>query len=83
MYWFDDTGSGGCRVPQSWTLLYRNGQSWKPVNDPSLYGTKKDMWNVTTFQPVVTDALRMDVQLQKGFFGRTSGVASVGRGSHP
>ena len=30
--WFDDTGTGECRLPVSWRLLYRgdDGQ-WKPV----------------------------------------------------
>jgi hypothetical protein len=32
VYWFDDRPrGGGCRVPQSWELLYLNGREWKPV----------------------------------------------------
>jgi len=26
VYWFDDTGSGQCRVPASWRILYRAGR---------------------------------------------------------
>ena len=25
VYWFDDTGRGSVRVPQTWRLLYRDG----------------------------------------------------------
>ena len=31
IYWFDDTGRGGVRVPKSWRLLYKDGNGWKPV----------------------------------------------------
>jgi len=31
VYWFDDTGQGECRIPESWQVLYRAGHSWKPV----------------------------------------------------
>ena len=31
VYWFDDTGRGGVRVPASWRLLYKNGDQWMPV----------------------------------------------------
>ena len=26
VYWFDDTGRGGVRVPKSWRLLYKDGE---------------------------------------------------------
>ena len=38
--WFDDTGRGECRVPQSWKLLYKAGNDWKPVEEVSAYGVK-------------------------------------------
>jgi hypothetical protein len=31
VYWFDDTGSGACRIPASWQLLARQGDDWVPV----------------------------------------------------
>jgi DUF1680 family protein len=64
--WFDDTGRGACRVPSSWRLLYRQGQDWIPVKNPSEYGVGKDALQTTTFDPVTTDALRLEVQLQPG-----------------
>ena len=69
VYWFDDTGTGGCRVPASWQLLYKDGQVWKPVEAASGYGTKTDRFNRTTFRPVETRGLRIAVQLQPGFSG--------------
>ena len=30
-YWFDDTGSGECRVPESWRLMYLAGDQWREV----------------------------------------------------
>ena len=69
VYWFDDTGKGGCRLPASWKLLYRDGDSWRPVQGASPYGVQADRFNEVTFTPVRTTGLRLDVQLQKGFSG--------------
>lgn len=65
VYWFDDTGHGECRVPQSWRLLYKDGDTWKPVELTSTAGTLKDQPNRATFKPVTTTALRLEVTLQK------------------
>lgn len=67
VYWYDDTGTGECRVPKSWQVFYREGGEWKPVRAPSGYGSEKDRYNRTTFEPVVTDALRIVVQLPDNF----------------
>jgi hypothetical protein len=64
VYWFDDTGVGLCRTPQSWRLLYRDGGSWKPVEGASSFGTARDGFNRVTFPPIDTSALRIEVQLQ-------------------
>ncbi|MBM4088304.1 MAG: glycoside hydrolase family 127 protein [Planctomycetes bacterium] len=69
VYWFDDAGRGGCRVPASWRLLYRDGNSWTPVQATGECGTGRDCFNSVSFQPVTTDALRVEVQLQPGFSG--------------
>ena len=65
VYWFDDTGGGGCRVPASWRVLYKAGESWVPVKPAGAYGTAKDAWNAVRFAPVRTTALRLEVELQK------------------
>jgi hypothetical protein len=69
VYWFDDTGRGGCRVPESWRLLARDGDAWKPVGGASGYGVAKDRFNRVTFWPVRTTALRLEVKLHDGFSG--------------
>lgn len=70
VYWFDDEPAGGqCRVPKLWTLLHRDGDRWLPVEDASEFGRAKDAFNRTTFKPVETDALRLEVQLNDGVSG--------------
>jgi DUF1680 family protein len=64
VYWFDDTGRGGVRVPKSWRLLYRDGNDWKPVEASAEYGTAKDAYNTLRFKPVTTTALRLELVMQ-------------------
>jgi DUF1680 family protein len=67
IYWFDDTGQGHCRVPKSWQLMYRQNHQWKKVQTTKPYGTTPDKYNPLSFNPVTTDALRIEVQLQEGY----------------
>lgn len=67
VYWFDDTGVGECRLPKSWQLSYRESGEWKPVSNASGFGCEGDKYNHTTFDPVQTDALRLEVQLPEDF----------------
>jgi hypothetical protein len=69
VYWYDDTGSGACRVPASWRLLYLDGKEWKPVETSGEYGVALDKFNTVEFKPVTTQALRLEVQLQPNFSG--------------
>jgi hypothetical protein len=69
VYWFDDTGAGQCRVPASWRLVYLDGGAWKPVPASGGFGVKADTWNEVQFAPVLTSALRLEVDLQPGFSG--------------
>ena len=64
LYWFDDTGSGQCRVPKSWQLFYKDGETWKPVETTDAFGVTKDRYNKVSFKPVMTVALRLEVALQ-------------------
>ena len=64
IYWFDDTGRGGVRVPASWRLLYKDGAEWKPVETTSAFGVAKDEWNKVAFKPVTTSALRIELVMQ-------------------
>jgi DUF1680 family protein len=64
VYWFDDTGTGQCRIPASWKILYKDGEEWKPVETTEAYGVAKDQFNKVSFKPVTTTGLRLEVQLQ-------------------
>jgi len=65
VYWFDETGYASVAVPESWRLLYKDGDAWKPVAATSPYPVKKDTFNTVTFKPVRTAALRLEVQAQR------------------
>jgi len=67
VYWFDDTGTGECRVPKSWRILYKDGDQWKAVENAGSYGIEKDGFNRVSFGAVKTDALRLEVTLQPGW----------------
>ncbi len=64
VYWFDDTGRGECKLPQSWRVLYRTAEGqFEPVKNAGAYGVEKDTFNKGVFDPVRTDALRVEVTL--------------------
>ncbi len=67
VYWFDDTGKGECRVPRSWKVMYKVGESWVPVYTTDAWGVAKDQYNRVTFETVKTSSLRVDIQSQPGF----------------
>jgi hypothetical protein len=74
VYWFDDTGVGGCRVPAEWRLLCKDGKGgkdYKPVKlaEGSMYGTALDEFNKVTFEPVTTTELKLEVKLKPNFSG--------------
>jgi len=72
VYWFDDTPSGGCKVPESWELEYKDNGTWKkfPIYVTDDYRDFKDQYNVIhAGKDFETDALRIKIKLQKGFSG--------------
>jgi len=71
VYWFDDTGHGEVRVPAAWRVLYRDGDSWKPIDTADRFGVERDRFNAVTFTPVTTTGLRLEVTSQPGY---SSGV---------
>ena len=72
IYWYSDDPTGGCRVPESWSLQFRDGNGeWKPVTTQEAFATKADTYNTVHFDPVESTALRVHVQLQKDF---TAGI---------
>ena len=69
VYWYDDAGFGACRTPQSWRLLVKEGEDWKPVEGVESFGCRADSFNRVVFQPVTTTGLRIEVQLRPGYSG--------------
>lgn len=67
VYWFDDTVT--CRTPASWKLFYRADGDWKAVDlaPGGTCGVDKDWYNTVAFSPVVTDGLKIEVDLKEGF----------------
>jgi hypothetical protein len=69
VYWFDDTGTGQCRIPKTWRLLYQEGNEWKTVPGATLLSATKDQFNAVSFPPLKTSMLRIQADLQAGFSG--------------
>ncbi|MDF9831079.1 glycoside hydrolase family 127 protein [Parabacteroides sp. PF5-6] len=63
IFWYDDSPWGGCRVPESWKLYYKDASgNWKPVENTSAYKTEKGVNNTVQFKPVTTQALKLEVK---------------------
>lgn len=60
VYWFDDRRF--CRLPESWRILYKDGDEWKPVASAEPYVVTKDEFNIVKFNPVTTTAVRIEVE---------------------
>jgi len=66
--WFDDTGTGECRLPTSWRVLYRDAAGqWQPVKATADYAIRKSEPVKIPFEPLTTTALRLELQLVDGF----------------
>jgi DUF1680 family protein len=65
VYWYDDSPFGGCRIPASARLLYKEGDKWVPVKNITPYLPVKDKYDVVKFEPIKTTALRMEIKLPK------------------
>ena len=72
VYWYDDQPWQGCKVPDSWRILYLNAQGeWVPVQNPDKYPTDKGAACTVNFNPVETTAVRLEVKLPED---KSSGV---------
>lgn len=64
VYWYDDGPWGGCRVPQSWKLYYKNAAGeWTEVAGADRYTVMKGVANTVNFEPVETTAVKLEVVL--------------------
>ncbi|OGU56381.1 MAG: six-hairpin glycosidase [Ignavibacteria bacterium RBG_13_36_8] len=65
VYWLElDHYDGKHRVPESWQLLYKNGDEWKPIENLTPFTTEKDKYNIVSFKPVTVQAIRLTAKLQ-------------------
>lgn len=53
------------KAPESWKLLYKNGDNWLEVKTVTPYGTELDKYNRVEFETVTTTGLRLVAQLQR------------------
>ena len=64
VFWFDDGPWGGCRVPKSWNIYYKDAEGkWAPVTGADKFATAKGSANTVNFDPVTTDAVKIEVTL--------------------
>jgi uncharacterized protein len=52
-------------VPASYQVLYWNGSAFVPVSNPQGLGVAADAFNATTFDPVKTSKVRLEITLDK------------------
>ena len=64
VYWYDDAPWGGCRLPRSWKIYYKNeAGEWTTVPDADAYPISKGNPNTVHFAPVKTSAVKLEVVL--------------------
>lgn len=66
VYWAEDATRGGCRLPESWEVLWWDGKSWQPVAAAAGFELRKDAFSAAAFRPVETTRLRLRAQLREG-----------------
>jgi len=70
VYWLNyDHYDQDYRVPESWELQYKYGDEWKPVENPTSYGTTLNQYNLVKFDQATTTAIRLVAKLQEGYSG--------------
>jgi len=64
VYWFDDGPWGGCRIPLSWKIQYKDDiGNWIDVKAAEAYVSKKDSLNTISFESVTAKNIRLVFQL--------------------
>lgn len=62
--WYDDAPWGGCRLPKSWKVYYKNTSgAWVPVQNLTQYPLEKGTACEVRFEPVKTTAVKLEVEL--------------------
>lgn len=66
VYWFDDGPNGGCRVPASWKLYYKEEGDWREVKTEAAYTISKGDFDTLSFEAINTTSLKIVLQAQEG-----------------
>ena len=63
VYWFDDQPWGGCKIPDSWTIQYKDANgNWQNVENVDSYPIKKGTACTANFKPVKTSEVKISVK---------------------
>ncbi len=69
IYWFDDGPQGGCRVPETWRVLYLKNGEWKEISKHGEYPVLKDEFTSIEISSIKTKSLKLEIELQENFSG--------------
>lgn len=64
VYWFDD--NQGIDLPASCSMQYWNGTSWVNISDAKGLGVEGNKYNTTTFSPITTNKIRLNMTAKSG-----------------
>ena len=65
VFWAADGGRRiNTKLPVAWKVLYKAGEDWKEVEQAKQSPIEADTFNQTTFAPVTTTGIRLQVQLE-------------------
>jgi len=63
VYWFDDQPWGGCKIPDSWTIQYKDANgNWQNVENVDSYPIKKGTACTANFKLVKTSEVKISVK---------------------
>jgi len=65
VYWFDD--DQGIDLPASCAFKYWDGSNWVPVSNPQGLGVLGNQFNITTFTPVTTTRIRLEITAKPNY----------------
>lgn len=63
-YWYVD--NAGCALPKDYSVLYKNGDEWKPVQNRGQSPIERDKFNRVEFEAISSKSFRLEVQAASG-----------------
>ncbi|RLD65455.1 MAG: glycoside hydrolase family 127 protein [Bacteroidetes bacterium] len=69
IYWFDDGPDGGCRIPETWKMLYLKNGEWKEITKHGEYPVLKDEFTSIEISNIKTKSMKLEIKLQENFSG--------------